>query len=190
MSEDGCAKAAIDCVEETPGNAKMVLSVKNYCEDLATKDQLEDIKEILAEQMETGSGCQGGNMEEKDIKKGNKQSWIIFMCLSLDRKVLLIGPGLLSDGKSQVLSLPDLTPLDCNIPVFPGEKYSGYVGRSTSDGVLMCGGPHTSSCYLLTSSGYQDMPGLTNARVGAASVVTPLGLWVTGNHGVILLLVI
>ena len=76
MSEDGCAKAAIDCVEETPGNAKMVLSVKNYCEDYATKDQLEDIKEILAKQMEAGSGCQGENMEDKDIKEGNTQFWL------------------------------------------------------------------------------------------------------------------
>ena len=73
MSEDGCAEASIDCVEETPGNAKTVLSVKNYCEDYATKDQLEEIKEILAEQMELGPGChQGENMEEKDIKEGNK----------------------------------------------------------------------------------------------------------------------
>ena len=106
------------------------------------------------------------------------------MCLVADPKVLLIGPGFGSDGKSEVLSLPDLTPLDCNIPVFPGGEYLDYVGRSTSDGVLMCGGwtdsGPTSSCYLLTSSGYQDMPGLINKRSGAASVVTPLGLWVTG----------
>ena len=66
MSEDGCAKAAIDCVEETPGNAKMVLSVKNYCEDYATKDQLEDIKEI----MKAESECQEENMESKDEKEG------------------------------------------------------------------------------------------------------------------------
>ena len=59
MSEDGCAKAAIDCVEETPGNAKMVLSVKNNCEDYATKDQLEIIKEMKEE-----SGCQEENVEE------------------------------------------------------------------------------------------------------------------------------
>ena len=102
------------------------------------------------------------------------------MYLFVVLKVLLIGPGEYSDGKSEVLSLPDLTPLDCNIPVFPGGYYNSYVGRSTSDGVLMCGGRtdggYTSSCYLLTSSGYQDMPGLINKRIGAASVVTPLGL--------------
>jgi len=172
MSEDGCAKAVIDCLEETPGNAKMVLSVKNYCEDYATKDQLEDIKEMMLEIMKAESGCQEENVEMTDEKK--------------DPKVLLIGPSLYSNGKSEVLSLPDLTPLDCNIPVFPGGYYYKYVGRSTSEGVLMCGGATergpTSSCYILTSRGYQDMPGLITWRYNAASEVTPLGLWVTGGY--------
>ena len=119
------------------------------------------------------------------------KSWILFISLFLDY-ILLLGPDNNSDGKSEVLSLPDLTPLDCNIPVFPGGDWSGYIGRSTSDGVLMCGGYvrryeggyFMSSCYLLTSSGYQDMPPLINLRGGAASLVTPLGLWVTGKPGV------
>ena len=109
-----------------------------------------------------------------------------------DPKVLLIGSNGYLEGKSEVLSLPDLTPLDCNIPVFPSGLYRGYAGRSTSDGILMCGGETdkfstniTSSCYLLTSSGYQDMPGIINNRSGATSVVTPLGLWITGKPGVI-----
>ena len=34
--------------------------------------------------------------------------------------MLFIGPGRGSGGRSVVLSLPDLTPLNCNIPVFPG----------------------------------------------------------------------
>jgi len=181
MSEDGCAKAAIDCVEETPGNAKMVLSVKNFCEDYATKDQLEDIKEMMVDTMKAESTCQEENVEMTDEKK-------------VDPKVLLIGPGGDVDGgrsmDGEVLSLPDLTPLDCNIPVFPGGDWGAYIGRSTSDGVLMCGGyvsigekgDFSSSCYLLTSSGYQDMPVLINKRAGAASVVTPLGLWVTGGY--------
>ena len=113
------------------------------------------------------------------------------MCLIADPQALLIGPSYGSPGKSEILSLPDLRPLDCNIPVFPGGEYYGYVGRSTSDGVLMCGGfiqdsGFTTSCYLLTSSGYQDMPGLIYKTIGATSVVTPLGLWVTGKPGVIL----
>ena len=64
MSEDGCAKAAIDCVEETPGNAKMVLSVKNYCEDYATKNQMEEIKEMMLDKKKEESGCQEENVEE------------------------------------------------------------------------------------------------------------------------------
>ena len=47
MSEDGCVRANIDCVEEAPGNAKMILNMKNYCEEYATKDQVDEIKEIL-----------------------------------------------------------------------------------------------------------------------------------------------
>ena len=98
-----------------------------------------------------------------------------------DHKVLLIGPGLGSDGKSEVRSLPDLTPLKCKVPIFPGEEYYGYVGRATSDGVHMCGGSKiTSSCYLLTNRGYQDIPGLLNKRHHAASILTPQGWWVTG----------
>jgi len=172
MSEDGCAKTAIDCVEETPGDAKTVLSVKNYC-DYATKDQAEEIKKILAEQIEAGSGCHGEKMEAK---------------VNTEPKVLLFGPSTAYNyyGKSEVLSLPDLTPLDCKIPELPGGNYYSYVGRSTSDGVLICGGKKnyhiTSSCYLLTRSGYQEMPGLLEKRDRAASVVTPLGLWVTGGY--------
>jgi len=172
MSEDGCAKTAIDCVEETPGDAKTVLSVKNYC-DYATKDQVEEIKKILAEQIEAGSGCHGEKMEAK---------------VNTEPKVLLFGPSTAYNyyGKSEVLSLPDLTPLDCKIPELPGGNYYSYVGRSTSDGVLICGGKKnyhiTSSCYLLTRSGYQEMPGLLEKRDRAASVVTPLGLWVTGGY--------
>jgi len=165
MSEDGCAKASIDCVEETPGNAKMILRVENYCEHYANKDQLEKIQ--------TRSGCQGENVEPKIDKAGPQ--------------VLLLGPSKRSEGKSMVLSLPDLKPLDCNIPVFPYGDYYGYVGMSTSDGVLMCGGwrsnvGYTSSCYLLTSSGYQDMPALMYNRYRAAALVTPMGLWVTGGN--------
>ena len=74
MSKDGCTKAVIDCVEETPGNAKMVLSVKNYCEDYATKDQLEEIKEMMLETVKAESACQEENMESTDEKEGNHSS--------------------------------------------------------------------------------------------------------------------
>ena len=60
MSEDGCVRANIDCLEEAPGNAKMVLKMKNYCNEYATKDQVEEIKEIL------GAGCQAEVREEAE----------------------------------------------------------------------------------------------------------------------------
>ena len=33
MSKDGCTRAAIDCVEEVPGQAKIMHSMKNLCEE-------------------------------------------------------------------------------------------------------------------------------------------------------------
>jgi len=178
MSEDGCVKAILDCVEETTGNAKMVLNVNNYCEEYATKDELEEIKNILLE-TETGSKCQGEKVQVIDEKE--------------DPRLLLLGPGLYSGGKSEVFSLPNLTPLDCNIPVFPKGEINGYVGSYSSAGVHMCGGyanndltssssrGYISSCYLLTSKGYKDMPGMLTKRHDAASALTPQGWWVTGG---------
>jgi len=174
ISENGCAKASIDCVKETSGNARMVLRIKNYCEDSANK--LEEREEMLLEHKEAGSGCQKESVNSKDEKK--------------DTKVLWTGPGMKSGGKSEVLTLPDLTPLDCNLPVFPEGDYESYTVRYTSEGIHMCGGVAgdyysgdgpSSSCYLLTTTGYQDMPGLLNKRSGAASVETTLGWWVTGG---------
>ena len=69
MSRNGCVKADIDCVEEIPGQAKIILSMKNYCEEYATEEQMEEIKELLIRQKEVGAGCQGGD-EEGDEKGG------------------------------------------------------------------------------------------------------------------------
>ena len=69
MSKDGCVKVDIDCVEEIPGQAKMLLSMKNYCEEFATQEQIEEIKELLVRQREAGAGCQGGD-EEGEEKEG------------------------------------------------------------------------------------------------------------------------
>ena len=60
MSSDGCVRAAIDCVEETPGIAKTILSMENFCKNYATKEQVEELKNLLVNQIEgTGPGCQG-----------------------------------------------------------------------------------------------------------------------------------
>jgi len=68
MSRDGCVKADIDCVEEILGQAKMILSIKNYCEEYATEEQMEEIKELLIRQKEGGAGYQ--EWDEKNIPKG------------------------------------------------------------------------------------------------------------------------
>ena len=101
----------------------------------------------------------------------------------VDSKELLIGPGYGYDGQfslslqSVVLSLPD-----CSELFYDG--YYGYVGRYTSEGLHLCGGringKESSSCYLLTTTGLKDMPGLLNKRDDAASIMTPQGWWVTG----------
>jgi len=188
MSKDGCVKADIDCVEEIPGQAKMILSMKNYCEEYATQEQIEEIKELLVRQREAGVGCQGGD-EEGEEKE--------------DSKALLIGPGIGAWDfdthsssvfpNSVVLSLPDLKPLNCNIPIIPSPCemddcpwYMGYMGRYTNDGLHMCGGringEETSSCYLVTTEGLKDMPGLLKKRANSASIMTPHGWWVTGGY--------
>merc|ERR1719233_1093914 len=70
MSEDGCVRADIDCVEETPGTAKAVLSMENFCEEYATEEQVEEIKNILVNQVEgSGAGCQGEREGNKDKKE-------------------------------------------------------------------------------------------------------------------------
>jgi len=69
MSKDGCVKVDIDCVEEIPGQAKMILSMKNYCEEFATQEQIGEIKDLLVRQRGTGIGCQGGD-EEGKVKEG------------------------------------------------------------------------------------------------------------------------
>ena len=107
------------------------------------------------------------------------------LVLVTEPHVLLIGPSYSSHGQSEVLSLPDLTALNCSLPVFPGERDHSYVGKAfSSESVLMCGGLTTngitSSCYLLTSRGYKAMPGLLNKRYDAGAIITDQGWWVTG----------
>ena len=57
ISEDGCAKAAIDCVEETPGNAMMVLRAQNYCEVNASKTKYDDEGKLFFHTV-SGISCQ------------------------------------------------------------------------------------------------------------------------------------
>ena len=61
-------KADIDCVEEIPGQAKMILSMKNYCEEFATQEQIEEIKELMERHGEAEAGCQ--EEDEEGEEKG------------------------------------------------------------------------------------------------------------------------
>merc|ERR1711892_627571 len=74
-----------------------------------------------------------------------------------DPDVVFIGPGYGSDGLSEILLLPSLTPGACTPPPFPHGEYEGYVGRLSPAGPLLCGGRHSdtdrSSCYLLGRDG-------------------------------------
>ena len=80
MSEDGCAKAAIDCVEETPGIAKTILSLENFCKKYATKDQVEEIKNILVNQIAgSGARCQGDTEGGKDEVEREEEEGILFV---------------------------------------------------------------------------------------------------------------
>ena len=81
MSEDGCGKASIVCVEESPGNAKLELRMRNYCKDFATRQQLEDIKDMLLDYRKPGSGsvCKEYEMDTKDKIEGKKfTNYILF----------------------------------------------------------------------------------------------------------------
>ena len=81
-------------MEETPGTAKTMISMENFCEEYATKEQVEEIKNILVNQIEgSGAGCQGerdGNKaknekEEKDEEKEEKKEkeGIYLICLEV-----------------------------------------------------------------------------------------------------------
>ena len=52
MSEDRCVRADIDCVEETPGIAKTILSMENFCKEYATQEQVEEIKDLSVKTLE------------------------------------------------------------------------------------------------------------------------------------------
>ena len=60
MSQDMCVRANIDCVEETPGQAKTVLNIINFCEN--------------TQNITPGASCKKGkeeaSMERKAEEKG------------------------------------------------------------------------------------------------------------------------
>ena len=51
VTEDGCVKATIKCVEDD-GKAMMILHTENSCEDHSTVEQVAEIKQLLVEHMD------------------------------------------------------------------------------------------------------------------------------------------
>merc|ERR1711892_89346 len=104
-----------------------------------------------------------------------------------DPDVVFIGPGYGSDGLSEVLLLPSLTPGTCTPPPFPYGDYRSYVGRLSPDGPLPCGGRHSiapqSSCYLLGRDGswVTSSSQLTVERWLPAATELGDSWWVTGG---------
>merc|ERR1712106_1012599 len=91
-----------------------------------------------------------------------------------DPDVVFIGPGYGSDGLSEVLLLPSLTPGATTPPPFP-------------DGPLLCGGGDhytpQSSCYLLGRDGswVTSSSQMTVEREGPTAAQLGDSWWVTGN---------
>ena len=80
MSSDGCVRAAIDCVEETPGIAKTIFRMENFCKKYATKEQVEEIKNLLVNQIAgPGPGCQGDIEGRKDKAEEEEEEGILFV---------------------------------------------------------------------------------------------------------------
>ena len=110
-----------------------------------------------------------------------------YLTIFTDPDVVFIGPGYGSDGLSEVLLLPSLTPGACTPPPFPHGEYEGYVGRLSPDGPLLCGGYQSgvfkSSCYLLGRDGswVNSSSQMTVERSGAAAAQLGDSWWVTGN---------
>merc|ERR1712123_562806 len=104
-----------------------------------------------------------------------------------DPDVVFIGPGYGSDGLSEVLLLPSLTPGACTPPPFPYGEYNSYVGRLSPDGPLLCGGSlsyvEQSSCYLLGQDGswVTSSSQMTVERQWPAAVELGETWWVTGG---------
>jgi len=150
MSEDGCVRAAIDCVEETPGIAKTILRMENFCKNYATKDQVEEIKNLLVNQIAgAGPGCQGDIEGGKD--KAEKE----------DDEGILISSG--DDTMTRVeLYSPSY---HCELPSLPDHMVS-----HTSDEGTLCGGIITgTTCITFSSGKWVTSHALAEERVGHTS---------------------
>jgi len=169
MSKDGCVKVDIDCVEEIPGQAKMILSMKNYCEEFATQEQIEEIKDLLVRQRDAEAGCQGGDEE------GEEKEVVFYL------------------NHDKIVQLPSFTLLpNCTVP----ENTGGYYGMENTvaaviDGYLTaCGGMREgdqrrfSECFTLYNGKWVSgiTPNMLRKREDGAASWTKKGLFVTGGY--------
>jgi len=168
VTEDGCIKATIECVEDGD-KAMMILHTENYCVDHSTVEQVEDIKQLLIEHMDQ-KGCNKDSKTNTTTEFSTGESPLMFL-----------GPGSYSNGISEVFSLPTqssaLTSATCTVPTYPMTDMTGSVGF-VHDGYLhICGGSGyisgglQSSCYQLKESAWVATTPMMVARKYAASVM-------------------
>merc|ERR1712179_248437 len=188
MSKDGCVKADIDCVEEIPGQAKMMLSIKNYCEEYATQEQIEEIKELVR-QRKAGAGCQGEDVEGEDVKGEDEEG------AEEEGKEGEEKEAVLYLNRNAIVQLPSFTPLpNCRVPENTGGVYEGYLVETVAavigGNLTACGGvflleyTRISKCFTLYNGAWVShiTPNMLNRRSYGAASWTKKGLFVTGGQ--------
>merc|ERR1712179_503773 len=188
MSKDGCVKADIDCVEEIPGQAKTILSMKNYCEEYATQEQIEEIKELVR-QRKAGAGCQGEDVEGEDVKGEDEEG------AEEEGKEGEEKEAVLYLNHNAIVQLPSFTPLpNCRVPESTGGVYEGYLVETVAavigGNLTACGGvflleyTRISKCFTLHNGAWVShiTPNMLNRRSYGAASWTKKGLFVTGGY--------
>jgi len=176
-TEDGCVKASIKCVEDD-GKAMMIIHTESSCEDPSTGEQVAEIKQLLIEHMDQ-KGCDRVSHTNSHTNSTQDIS-------TKEAPLMFLGPGLGSNGISEVFSLPTqssgLTSATCTIPTYPESDKYGTVGVGfVHDGYLqICGGYngyngigsfYEASCYQLKDSAWVATAPLMTGRTFAASVM-------------------
>jgi len=156
MSEDGCARANLDCVEETSGTAKIILSIKNYCAEYATKEQLQEIKDLIVKQTDAGAGC-------KDQEEEEEKEAVLFLAYD------------------KIVQLPSFTILpNCTVQQ---DVNLGAVAAVVDGHLTVCGGLESDACSTFSQGKWNQnlTPNMLNVRAEAAASLTYKGLFVTGG---------
>ena len=66
MSPDHCVKASLECMEEM-GEARLLLSMKNFCAEYATQEQVEEIKGLIEKIVEKSCNTDGSVKDNKSL---------------------------------------------------------------------------------------------------------------------------